>query len=1484
MSTSSKSDVIKKLAALQLSFKQALPDKIAEINRLWRSFCQQGGNESILTDMQLRVHSLAGSGGTYGAVAVSTVALELEQILKALLLEFNKTAILSNATQQQIDESLIRLEQAADKWQPSDIPYIQPDEPKEQRDSNLIYLAEDDEHLAADLVTNLEQAGYQVRHFAELSDFEAACGKEAPAVIIMDIVFREGDVAGADVIARVNDRLETCPPVIFISVRNDMEARLAAVRAGARRYFSKPLEMNKLIQTLDGMTARVAAEPYRVLLIDDDESLLEYYTIVLREAGIEVEALSNPIEGLNALTKFKPDVVVTDVYMPDCSGPMLAQVIRQDDTWAMMPIMFLSTETNLNHQLAAMNLGGDDFLVKPVEPNHLVAAVVARAKRARWTARLNRDLKITLRENEFQLVTMNQHDIVSATDIDGNIIHINDRFCEISGYSHEELLGQNHRLLKSGYHSKELYEEMWREISQGKVWRGTICNRKKNGELYWVESTIVPFLDDKGTPYKYVSAHTDITALRKSEERLNRSQVFANIGTWDWNIQTGELFWSERIGPLFGYEENPPETTYENFLAAIHPDDRQSVIDAVNNCIENGAEYNLEHRVLWPDGSVHFVLERGDVVRDESGVPLHMLGVVQDITERKRSENILSDREKQLREAQTLAKIGNWQADIASGKLTWSDEIYRIFGYEPNSFEPCVETFHAAVHPEDLEKVHESEKQAERTGHHDVTHRIIRPDGIVRYVHELAQAEVDSAGNLWRLSGTVQDITELMEAQDKLRETEARFVFAVEGAGDGVWDWDMITNSMQFSSVYMEMLGYAENELPNHADTWVNSVHPEDMPRVQLALQDYLEGRTKVYDPELRLQCKDGSYKWILCRGTVVDRNSNGKPVRMIGVHSDISDRKLMQDQVDRQKTLLDMLHKSTTSFVDKGDFNEAMAGMLNSLLEITGSEYGFTGEVIYDDNGQPYLKTYAITDVAWNDESRSMYENAKINGLEFRNLDTLFGHVIVSGKSILSNDPASDRRAGGLPKGHPPMHSFLGTPIYYGGKLIGMYGIANRENGYDEEIQNFLRPFDTTFGVMINSRRMMIRDESNRIALVEAKEEAENANRAKSQFLSSMSHELRTPMNAIMGFSQILKMRKDYPLNESQHENVDEITKASKHLLDLINEVLDLSRIEAGRVDLSIELISISEVISESLDLISPLVKKRGIVIAFRINGEDTTIEKLSKENFAVRADRTRLKQVLLNLLSNAVKYNRDKGKIIIDLSMVDNGQTRISVTDTGHGLTLEEKNQLFRAFTRLGSKQSQIEGTGIGLVITKNIVELMGGDIGVDSQPAKGSTFWITLPCDTLHPAQNVGVLSSGNHDSTSLSIKDNDCEYTILYIEDNPANLRLVSQLLGRRPNIHMWSAHEPLLGIELALEHRPDLILLDINLPGMNGYEVIEMLKKHEETQDTSIVAISANAMPKDIEKGMKAGFDDYVTKPIDIKVLLQVIDKHLSDIS
>ncbi|WP_347986551.1 PAS domain S-box protein [Methylomonas sp. AM2-LC] len=382
-------------------------------------------------------------------------------------------------------------------------------------------------------------------------------------------------------------------------------------------------------------------------------------------------------------------------------------------------------------------------------------------------------------------------------------------------------------------------------------------------------------------------------------------------------------------------------------------------------------------------------------------------------------------------------------------------------------------------------------------------------------------------------------------------------------------------------------------------------------------------------------------------------------------------------------------------------------------------------------------------------------------------------------------------------------------------------------------------------------------------VELERARTQAEKANQAKSNFLSSMSHELRTPLNAILGFAQLIETGSPPP-SDIQKKNVEQILKAGWYLLDLINEILDLALIESGKLSLSLEPVSLAEVMHECQVMIEPQAQKRGIAVTF---------PKCAVPYF-VKADRTRVKQILINLLSNAIKYNKENGAVSVDCIVSAPEVVRIYVKDTGEGLIAEKITQLFQPFNRLGQETSNEEGTGIGLVVSKRLAEWMGGNIGVESKVGEGSMFWIELNMST---AQQTFAIP----DKTKIILPENtqaeEQLHTLLYVEDNPANLMLVEDLITRRPDIHLLTAIDAKTGIALARNFLPDVILMDINLPGISGVNALKILLDDPITRHIPVVAISANAMPRDIEKGLDAGFFRYLTKPIRVNEFLDTLD-------
>ena len=384
-----------------------------------------------------------------------------------------------------------------------------------------------------------------------------------------------------------------------------------------------------------------------------------------------------------------------------------------------------------------------------------------------------------------------------------------------------------------------------------------------------------------------------------------------------------------------------------------------------------------------------------------------------------------------------------------------------------------------------------------------------------------------------------------------------------------------------------------------------------------------------------------------------------------------------------------------------------------------------------------------------------------------------------------------------------------------------------------------------------------------NNTELETARSVAEKANLAKSDFLSSMSHELRSPLNAILGFAQLMESDSPEP-TLTQKESIAQILQAGWHLLKLIDEILDLAKVESGQVPLSQEPVSLADVMLECQGMIEPQAQQHDIQLLF---------PRIDVSTF-VHADRTRLKQVIVNLLSNAIKYNQPGGTIRVTCTPGGAERTRISVRDTGPGLHPEQLAQLFQAFNRLGQEAGGEEGTGIGLVVAKRLVELMGGEIGVESTVGMGSVFWFELP-SVIEPRLDLEVdhtaASAHAHAPRAARL------HTVLYVEDNPANLRLVQQLIARHADIRLLTAVNGNSGVEIARSSLPDLILMDINLPDISGFEVLTTLRTDPTTAHIPVIAVSANAMPLDVDRGMEAGFLRYITKPIKVTELMEAVD-------
>jgi PAS domain S-box-containing protein len=1205
------------LNELAKEFVRQIPARMSLIRRIANTLESSEWNEATLRELRRLAHSLTGAAGTFNQPALASAARNLETLAGALV---ERPGDARPTDYPKVKLAIRDIEMIAKEigdsgndrgFAPSSRRVPAAAAHQDLRPS--VQIVEDDPVQAEHFRAVVEEAGYRAEVYLRTADFRAAGAATArPAAVIMDLVLDGKDDAGARLVDELRfDRLLGVP-TLFVSVRDDVTSRLAAARAGAERYLTKPITADELKRELARVIRAGAERPLSVLLVDDDADQVAAHAAMLRARGIETRIATEPLAALGILDEMQPDTLVLDVYMPNCTGPELASMVRDQDAYAHLPIIFLSSETNFGAQMAALGLGGDDFLVKPVDPLHFGTAIEVRARRSRRMRRLLEALRGTLYERQRESLAVDQHAIISVADRAGNILYVNQKFCEISQYTRAEAVGQNHRIVKSGLHDPAFYKDMWATISRGDIWHGAICNRRKDGQLYWVQSTIVPFLDEDKRPYRYVSIRTDITVQHNAEQKarqtaelLRLSQAHANIGTWERNFLTDELIWSETVAPLLGCPNGMIESTLENFYAAVHPDDRERLREGVRACVEDGIKYDAEHRCIWPDGSVRWLHQRADVVRD-----------------------------------------------------------------------------------------------------------------------------------------------------------------------------------------------------------------------------------------------------------------AQGKPVRLIGVVQDITARKALERSLDQQRSFLDALRAAQVSYMLGKGIEEPSAILLDGMMAMTGSLYGFIGSAAETADGSIAVTVGAAITALDDPESQAACRALRGRTIALTDRRTPIGVALDTLKPALvgASDPPVSKC--GLMDRHPEFRTFLAVPVLNDGKLAGVYALAGSAQDYGSDAVSRLDPVGVSYGAMLAGEALR---RSEALAMAEAaraRDEAEKASLAKSEFLSNISHELRTPLNSILGFSQLLA--DDGALDADQRDSASTIHHSGKHLLALINDILDLTKVEAGRLELSVEAVDVGEIVEDCCHLIRALAAKRNIEVHLRV-----------PQSLVLLADRIRLKQILINYLSNAVKYNRADGRVDIEATRTMPGRIRIHVRDTGQGIAAERMAELYKPFNRLGAESSGVEGTGIGLALTRRLAEIMGGAVGVTSEVGRGSDFWIELPevDGAATPLIRVEHGPAGRPSGSAPS-------RTAVYIEDNPSNILLMEHIFARLPGVRLIAADEASLGYDLICRHRPDLVLLDINMPELDGYDVLRLIRRNTATKGVPVIALTAAAMPLDVKRGLDAGFDAYITKPLDIEKLLNMIREFL----
>jgi len=645
----------------------------------------------------------------------------------------------------------------------------------------------------------------------------------------------------------------------------------------------------------------------------------------------------------------------------------------------------------------------------------------------------------------------------------------------------------------------------------------------------------------------------------------------------------------------------------------------------------------------------------------------------------------------------------------------------------------------------------------------------------------------------------------MIENKDKLTDMALRIISqgpAVTYVAEASGDYAPLFISSNIRS----QLGYSQEEFLADPGFWVKHIHPDDKERVLNEMTSVFKTNVHVY--EYRFKHKDGSYKWMHDESVLI-RDDAGNPLEVVGFWRDVSEAKQTEEALHESEEQYRSLVTNIPGVVYRCELDPDWT-------------VRYISEAIEDLAGYPasdFIEAARSYASIIHPDDRQRVENEVFTAVERKQAFALEYRIIDSN--------GGDRWV--YEKGQAAIDAD-GKPLWLDGVIIDVTEKKQAEH-----------------------------------QLVEAKEQAEEANQVKSQFLSRMTHELRTPLNSILGFAQIMDMSDDNETIRNHRNSIKTITNSGWHLLRIIDDMLNLSAIEANKVDLNIENVGIERCILDYINIMSPLAHERDVIL----NYSETT-----SEDRIVRADPFRLKQVLLNLIANGVKYNREGGSVTINCQSTHPERIRIEVSDTGPGIPDNDIPSLFQPFSRLHERAYSVQGAGIGLSVAKQLIELMDGTIGVESVYGQGSTFWVELPAATESTAtkpespEKIPVESFGT--------------YTLLYIEDNPSHIKLFDAMIELMPDIRLLTAHTPGLGLELANAHLPDIMVLDICLPGMNGYEVLEQLQANKATSKIPVIAVSASAMPVDIEKGLRAGFRRYLTKPINVTEFRKAVNEILRD--
>jgi PAS domain S-box-containing protein len=971
---------------------------------------------------------------------------------------------------------------------------------------------------------------------------------------------------------------------------------------------------------------------------------------------------------------------------------------------------------------------------------------------------------------------------------------------------------------------------------------------RADGAVVWLRDVVTVVRDAEGAAVRLRGVMLDITgqvrareALREREAQLAEAQAIARLGSWEWEVATDRIHWSEQQFRLHG-EEPVPEVDFAWFFAHVHPDDRAWMGPAVERTLVTGEPFEFPYRVVLPTGEVRWLHTRGKMELAPDGRPLRMVGTSLDITAMREAEAAVRASEESYRSIFDSSNDAIFLHDLETGRVLdvnrMACEVYGVT--REQLLEEGVRIIGSGAPPYTEERAREYLARAaagepqrfEWCTPHQRT-------GEEMWV-EVGLQRVTIRGQE-RLLALVRDIRERKRSERALLASEESYRTIFEYASDAMWLHDVDSGAfLATNRAACEIFGYSEEEMLAIGVEGISwGEPPYDLEHARQHVLRAVAGEPQRF--EWICRHRDGSPIWTEVR---LRRVTIGGEPRLLATGRDIGDRKAAEDALRRTNEELERrVAERTAELADEvRDHQAARAALVLRSEELERQRHYFEllitrvnhGIAVWDAEGRfECMSPNTMRNPAMRDRLMGLNheEYGQVMGLRPEVVELRQRHLA---RCIETREPVEFEETITTADGGQIHLLRRYSPI------VGASGELERVVGYSVDITQRKRAEE---------------------AMQQAKEEAERANRAKSEFLSRMSHELRTPMNSILGFAQVLERTE---LTSQSGRSVQHILRAGRHLLQLINEVLDIARIEAGRHDLSLEPVNVGAVVQEAIALVRPLASQHRVEVEPPILDGDPY----------VHADRQRLVQVLLNLLSNAIKYNRPGGRVRLGCS-ADDARVRLRVEDTGPGIPPASVDQLFTPFGRLGAERTEVEGTGLGLALSRRLAEAMGGSLDLEATGPAGTVFRLELD-GAASPLPAAGDAAAADDDGQPAPHSP----ALLLYVEDNLANLSLVETILLSRPRWRTMPALQGRLGVELAREHRPDLVLLDLHLPDLPGEEVLRQLRAGERTARTPVVVISADATRSTIDRLLAAGASAFLTKPLDVQEFLDTLDRLL----